>query len=439
MITHLHLQNVGPVPDLDVEFGSHLNLVTGDNGLGKTFLLDACWFSLTRTWAGDTPFQPRATAVYPPPGVARIIRRRAPMTIDYSIKGKSSVVSRNVKFDYRKWDWIISQGRPPMPGLVIYGRIDGGFSVWDPARNYWRRDDDPERLPAFQFSKSEIWDGSGSPDSGELLCNGLIRDLETWRLKKNEAWTTIQRVLETLSPSATEKLSLGEPVRISPKDARDIPTLTLPYGDVPVVHAASGMRRILALAYLLVWSWTEHQRVVEQTGVALGNRMVVLLDEVEAHLHPKWQRTILPALFEVLQTLIGPSLQSIQVIASTHAPLILASVEKSWDEEKDALFDFDLNGKGRIEFRRRVFARRGSTEHWLTSESFDLPSAYSIDAERAIQRAEALMRRFEFGSQAPNVDKQAIHKELRSVLGNDDEFWPRWTPWYKDAYLEGAK
>lgn len=439
MITHLHLQNVGPVPELDVEFGSHLNLVTGDNGLGKTFLLDACWYALTRTWAGDTAFQPKATAVYPPHGIARTVRRRMPMQLDYSVKGKRNAVNRNVKFDYRKWDWIVSPGRPPMPGLVIYGRIDGGFSVWDPARNYWRRDDDPERLPAFQFSKSEVWDGSENKEAGELLCNGLIRDLETWRLKKNEAWTTIQKVLETLSPSGTEHLTLGEPVRISPKDARDIPTLALPYGDVPVVHAASGMRRILALAYLLVWAWTEHQRVAEQTGEEPGNRMVVLLDEVEAHLHPKWQRTILPALFDVLQTLIGPTLQSIQLIASTHAPLILASVETNWDEEKDALFDFDLNKDGKIEFRRRVFAKRGSTEHWLTSESFDLPSAYSLDAEKAITRAEALMRRYEFGSMAPKADKRAINEELRAALGNDDEFWPRWTPWYEDAYLEGGK
>lgn len=439
MITHLHLKNIGPVADLDAEFGPRLNLVTGDNGLGKTFLLDACWYALTRTWAGDSPFQPKPTAVYPPPGVTRTIRRRIPMQIDYAIKGKRHAVQRNVNFDYNKWDWIVSPGRPPMPGLVIYGRIDGGFSVWDPARNYWRHENDPERLPAFHFTKSEVWDGSENKQVGELLCNGLIRDLETWRLKKNAAWKLIQKVLKTMSPSETEQLTLGEPVRVSPKDARDIPTLKLPYADVPVVHAASGMRRILALAYLIVWAWTEHQRVAEQTGEPPGDRMVVLLDEVEAHLHPKWQRTILPSLFEVLQSLIGPTLQSIQFIASTHAPLILASVEKSWDEEDDALFDFDLNQKGIVEFRRRVFAKRGSTEHWLTSESFDLPSAYSIEAEKAIRGAEDLMLKYEFGSQAPRAEKQKIHNELRATLGNDDEFWPRWTPWYEDAHKEGGK
>jgi hypothetical protein len=199
------------------------------------------------------------------------------------------------------------------------------------------------------------------------------------------------------------------------------------------------MRRILALAYLLVWSWTEHQRVSEQTGEDPGNRMVVLLDEIEAHLHPKWQRVILPALFEVLRSVVGPTLRSIQVIASTHAPLILSSVESRWDESKDALFDFDLNDRGSVEFRRREFARRGSAEHWLTSESFDLPSAYSIDAEQAIKRALDLMERFDFGSDAPREEKKKVHEALRKTLGNDDEFWPRWTPWFEDAYMEGEQ
>lgn len=439
MITHLHLKNVGPTSNLEADFGSHLNLVTGDNGLGKTFLLDACWYALTRTWAGSSPFEPRAMRVYPAEDIIRPRLRRLPMSISYTIKGRRNEVSRKATFDYRRWDWIVSPGRPPMPGLVIYARIDGGFSVWDPARNYWRRDDDPDRLPAYQFSKSEIWDGSENKAAGELLCNGLIRDLETWRLKRNRAFGMLAKVLERLSPSPDEVLKLGDPVNVSPKDARDIPTLALAYGNVPVIHAASGIRRILALAYLLVWSWTEHLRVSEQTGEAPGNRIVVLIDEIEAHLHPKWQRVILPALFEVLHTMIGPSLTSAQVIASTHAPLILGSVESQWDEGRDTLFDFDLEPQGMIGFQRRPFAKRGSAQHWLTSESFDLPSAYSIDAEKAISSAIALMKRYEFGSEAPWKEKEAINRELRKTLGNDDEFWPRWIPWFEDAYLEKKK
>ena len=48
MLHSLHLQNVGPAPAFDLNLKPRLNLLTGDNGLGKTFLLNVAWFGLTR-------------------------------------------------------------------------------------------------------------------------------------------------------------------------------------------------------------------------------------------------------------------------------------------------------------------------------------------------------------------------------------------------------
>lgn len=44
MIGALSLRNVGPAEKLDVTFGSRISLLTGDNGLGKSFLLDVAWW-----------------------------------------------------------------------------------------------------------------------------------------------------------------------------------------------------------------------------------------------------------------------------------------------------------------------------------------------------------------------------------------------------------
>ena len=52
MLKSLHLKNVGLAPDLRVDWADRINLIAGDNGLGKTFLLDLAWWALTRTWAG---------------------------------------------------------------------------------------------------------------------------------------------------------------------------------------------------------------------------------------------------------------------------------------------------------------------------------------------------------------------------------------------------
>lgn len=39
MLTELFLKGVGPRPELTLEFAPRLNILTGDNGLGKTFQL----------------------------------------------------------------------------------------------------------------------------------------------------------------------------------------------------------------------------------------------------------------------------------------------------------------------------------------------------------------------------------------------------------------
>lgn len=50
MINHLHLKNVGLFADEELHFAPRLNLITGGNGLGKSFLLNLTWFALTGVW-----------------------------------------------------------------------------------------------------------------------------------------------------------------------------------------------------------------------------------------------------------------------------------------------------------------------------------------------------------------------------------------------------
>src|SRR5690606_22565237 len=51
MLKRLEFKAVGPAPEMQIAFAPRLNLIAGDNGLGKSFLLDTAWWALTRTWA----------------------------------------------------------------------------------------------------------------------------------------------------------------------------------------------------------------------------------------------------------------------------------------------------------------------------------------------------------------------------------------------------
>jgi len=193
------------------------------------------------------------------------------------------------------------------------------------------------------------------------------------------------------------------------------------------VHASAGMRRILAVAYLLVWAWREHVASSELQGTAPAKEIILLFDEIEAHLHPQWQRLIVPALLQVMDVLTGNHDASVQLIAATHSPLVLASVEPVFDSELDKLFLLEERA-GEVLLREQAWAKQGDVLNWLVSDAFGLDQARSIEAERAIEAAEALMRGEE-SLPAGLETRDAIHAELERVLAGHDVCWPGWGVW----------
>ncbi len=104
------------------------------------------------------------------------------------------------------------------------------------------------------------------------------------------------------------------------------------------------------------------------------SQVVMLIDEVESHLHPRWQRTILRSLLSLMKDLHEEA--TMQLVTATHSPLIPASAEPFFDASQDAWFDLDLvageGGERVVQLTRRDFVRRGDVSSWLTSEAFDL-------------------------------------------------------------------
>lgn len=424
MLEYLHLENVGPAPEMTMELAPRLNLITGDNGLGKSFLLDVSWWALTRRWPHD--LNDKLTSGYP----ARPSDPQKPATIGFKLTSKSGRVAYESQYVAREESWRGRAGRPWNPGLVIYAHSDGGFSVWDPARNYWRKKgnvDVQERLPGYVFSAKDVWDGLEADVDGKraIVCNGLLRDWASWVREKGNDAEMMSALLEKLTPEE-EQLTAGPLVRISVNDARDIPSIKTRYAAaVPILHASSGVRRMVGLAYMLMWSWNEHIIAARLLGEQPTSQVVMLFDEIESHLHPRWQRSILSSVLQIAELLHTGA--TVQLVAATHSPLIMASAEPLFDPSKDVWFDLDLVGEGdapTVQLTRRDFSRRGDVSSWLTSEAFDLSSGYSLPAEAAMAKARALLR-MQDGAKLEDIE--AVDQELRLVLGDSDPFWVRWS------------
>ena len=421
MLKRLELRNVGPAPELTIDFGERLNLLTGDNGLGKSFLLDVGWWAMTRRWPAEVnPGIATGMPVLPAgPGDA---------SITFSFTSTSTLADYTSRYRPEEQSWTGPPGRPGNPGLVLYAMADGAFAIWDPARNYWRQRRTTqvteqalaERPAAYVFSPLEVW--NGREGHGTWLCNGLIRDWAGWQKENGTAYRRLAGLLEALTPPASGPLTPGPLTRISIDDQRDMPTIRAPYlADVPVVHASSAVRRIIALAYFLVWAWEEHRQAARLLRLEETHQIVLLIDEIEAHLHPSWQRTIVRALTSAM-AMLSEEQATVQLVATTHSPLIMAAVEPIFDPATDAWFDLDLKDTA-VQLSRRPFERHGNADAWLTSEAFDLNSSRAPDYEELVEQGARLL---EEDDPSPETVQEMNRKLLASLDPVADEFLIRW-------------
>ena len=95
MLNHLKLNHVGPAPKMQFEFAPRINVLTGNNSLGKTFVLEVASWVPTQSWPGKDP---KKRMAWPLTG------KRKEAGIGYSYEAKTKPVPRESRFDAKKAD-----------------------------------------------------------------------------------------------------------------------------------------------------------------------------------------------------------------------------------------------------------------------------------------------------------------------------------------------
>lgn len=111
----------------------------------------------------------------------------------------------------------------------------------------------------------------------------------------------------------------------------------------------------------------------------------------------------------------------IQIVASTHSPMVLASMETDFSSNSDMLHHLALKGS-QVSLDTLEFYKCGDISAWLTSPAFGLRHARSREAESAIEAAKTVQSKAD--PQGEEVER--VSRLLRWSLASDDPFWPRW-------------
>lgn len=187
-----------------------------------------------------------------------------------------------------------------------------------------------------------------------------LPDPTNWllNLREEKSFDAVARALASL-------LSL-RPGEFVARDDRSIfiQRLTSP---LPIEHLSDGYKSLFAMAVDIMREMLKHWDNLE---FAQG---IVLVDEIENHLHPRWKMRVMSALRE--------SFPRVQFIASTHDPLCLRGM---FEGEVQVLYR-DRDGRlQRVEQLPNVASLR--IEQILTSDYFGLATTDDPLRQRALQQ-----------------------------------------------------
>jgi hypothetical protein len=145
---------------------------------------------------------------------------------------------------------------------------------------------------------------------------------------------------------------------------------------VPTTTLSDGYRSVLALVGDLVWrlilAFPKSENPLNEEGVAI-------IDELDIHLHPLWQRKIAGRLRKVFPNL--------QFFVATHSPLIAAG---GGDDALTLRFRIE-DGESIVDRVQDIASM--NVDRILQSPAFDLVSPYSPETQEKIDRYDSLARK----------------------------------------------
>jgi predicted ATP-binding protein involved in virulence len=174
-----------------------------------------------------------------------------------------------------------------------------------------------------------------------------------------------------------------------------------PYGWVTIDQLSLGYRTMIA------WVVDLARRLFErypESDNPLAEPAVCLVDEIDLHLHPKWQRKIIDFLSE--------RFPNTQFIVTAHSPLVvqaaedanIALLERVEVEDGDDYVEIE-NNPARI--------RNWRVDQILTSDLFDLDSARPPKADKLMQEREEILAKEEL-----TEDDEERLDEIEEELGD---------------------
>lgn len=383
-ITQIDLQNIGVFQNLSLSFPekkekdkAEIHIFTGENGSGKSTLLHSlvAWGNLflppldkgfifldkELLWDNKTSIN----------YIAKKIAKEGAsfITIETENNGKIESLSlpkiNQKSFEHSLWEYQLNSlgfgtnnvnyrytfacfgysGNRTLRNIPIHGVEEAFFHPFENALNFEKSID-----PLF-FSQS-------------IVQNKVKEALATIQGNKKEALLfggtikEIEKVISEITGKEIEFILEANPLKLTLKyNQQNLDFDVLPDGLKSIVSWISDLIMRLSLI-----PWQDDTPIFERN-------IILFLDEIEIHLHPAWQRKVLP----IVQKLFPNA----QIFLSTHSPFVVNSV--------DGAYIYELKYEnGETTIAEPELSSSFNSIDYVLNSVFDVPERQGIAASKEI-------------------------------------------------------
>ena len=225
--------------------------------------------------------------------------------------------------------------------------------------------------------------------------NASLQNPEVVLLKSKDRYKTLSNILLRV-------LMLDEGSNVFlPEKPDESAEISGPWGKLPINSLSEGYRSTLQwLLDFLAWSIYAGRL---DTGNVIGG--ILLIDELEQHLHPRWQRYIVQRLAE--------KLPHTQVISTTHTPLVAAAVS---DLPSSGILKLSLESgnsavSGELIKPNELHGKRADQ---ILADLFDLETSRTLGSQDEISRYSELAAKKRTNNE--NEELLILSESLRDKL-----------------------
>lgn len=328
-VKRLHLENFRGFKDATIDFSDRVNVLVGVNGAGKTTALEAIASILYHCFSGFLSIFVTKGLKFTEYDI-RLSSDEASLDLSLILFGECFDISSSFKKNFGPFNISNKPDKWKEFEFKIHDDLSTGRAMNLPLPLFYNVLRSVVDVP-LEIEKSQNKDKSASyiealsHRSGEADFKLFFEwfrnreDLENENLKNKDSdfkpdnWQYPDRQLQAVRSAITGMMPVFSDlqVRRSPlrmavkKNGKEFRIEQLSDGEKCLLAMVGDLARRLAIA---------------NPGLEdpLKGEGVVLIDEIELHLHPRWQRMIIPKLLETFK--------GCQFIVSTHSPQVLSEV-----------------------------------------------------------------------------------------------------------------